>query len=129
MTEKSASFSEGQVGYSEALATWTTRYLDKSGYECVLSLEAENCAQVLTKAEGAIAYLTELKCLPLHPGNHSGHGQEKEPKSDTTTVGKNDGNSGKVFCPIHHIEMTRWTKNGRSWYAHRWDDGWCKGKP
>lgn len=28
MTEKSLGFVEGEVGYSEALATWTTRYLD-----------------------------------------------------------------------------------------------------
>lgn len=129
MTETSVGFVEGQPGYSEALATWTTRYLDPSGFECMLSIQAETGIQVIKKAEGAIAHLTELKCLPLHPRNHNGHGQDTEPKSDTTTEVKNDGNSGKVFCPIHHIEMTRWTKNGRSWYAHRWDDGWCKGKP
>ena len=129
MTEKSLGFVEGEVGYSEALATWTTRYLDPTGFECVLSIQAETGIQVIKKAEGAITHLTELKCLPLQTGNHNGHDKEKEPKSDATVEVKQEPNTGKPVCPIHHIEMTRWTKNGRSWYAHRWDDGWCKGRP
>ena len=129
MTETSVGFVEGQPGYSEALATWTTRYLDPSGFECMLSIQAETGIQVIKKAEGAITHLTELNCLPLHPGNHNGHEQEKEPKSDATVEVKQEPNTGKPICPIHHIEMTRWTKNGRSWYAHRWENGWCKGRP
>ena len=130
MTENNIDLVEGRDGYSEALATWTTRYLDPSGFECMLSLQAETGIQVIKKAEGAIAHLTELKCLPLHPGDHNGNGQENEPKSDTTAVVKNDGNPGKVMCPLHHVPMTRFTKNGHSWYAHRMDNGiWCKGKP
>ena len=129
MTEKSIGLVESEVGYSEALATWTTRYLDPSGFECMLSIQAETGIQVIKKAEGAIVRLTELKCLPLHPGNHNGNGQQEASKSDTSIVVKQDGNPGKVMCPIHHVPMTRWTKNGRSWYAHRWNDGWCKGKP
>ena len=129
MTDKTIGLVEGELGYSEALATWTTRYLDPSGFECILSIQAETGIQVIKKAEGAIVHLTELNCLPLHPGNHNGHDKEKEPKSDVTVEVKQEPNTGKPICPIHHIEMTRWTKNGRSWYAHRWDDGWCKGRP
>jgi len=129
MTEKSVGFVESEVGYSEALATWTTRYLDPSGFECALSLQAETGTQVIKKAEGALVNLTELKCLPLHPGNHNGNGQEKVSKTDATVEVKQQDNSGKTICPIHHIEMTRWSKNGRTWFAHRWQDGWCKGRP
>ena len=132
MTEKNIGLVESEAGfsgYSEALATWTTRYLDPSGFECVLSIQAETGIQVIKKAEGAIAHLIELKCLPLHPGNHNGNGQKEASKSDTTTVVKQDDNSGKVICPVHGVPMQKWTKNGRSWYAHRWDDGWCKGRP
>ena len=33
------------------------------------------------------------------------------------------------WCPIHQVEMTKYSKEGRSWYSHRLDDGtWCKGK-
>jgi len=129
MTDRTVSLSESEVGYSETLATWTTRYVDPSGFECLLSIQAETGSQVIKKAEGAIAYLTELKCLPLHPGNCNGNGQEKASKSDAIVEVKQDGNSGKTICPIHKIEMTRWSKNGRTWFAHRWQDGWCNGKP
>ena len=129
MTEKSVGLVEGEVGYSEALATWTTRYVDPSGFECMLSIQAETGTQVIKKAEGAIVHLTELNCLPLHPGNHNGNGQEKASKSDATIEVKQDVNPGKTICPIHNVEMTRWSKNGRTWYAHRWENGWCKGKP
>ena len=129
MTEKSVGLVEGEVGYSEALATWMTRYLDPSGFECMLSIQAETGTQVIKKAEGAIVHLSEMKCLPLHPGNHNGNGQEKASTSETTVEVKQDDNSGKTICPIHHVEMTRWSKNGRTWYAHRWENGWCKGKP
>ena len=65
MVDKPVSIAEREFGYSEALASWTTRYLDISGFECQLSLEAETGADVLKKAEAAIAYLSESKCIPL----------------------------------------------------------------
>ena len=129
MTDKTIGLVEGELGYSEALATWTTRYLDPSGFECILSIQAETGIQVIKKAEGAITHLTELKCLPLQTGHHNGNGHEQEIKAETNAEVKIEDNPGKHICPIHHIEMTRWTKNGRSWYAHRWDNGWCKGRP
>ena len=130
MAETSVGFVEGQPGYSEALATWTTRYLDPSGFECMLSIQAETGIQVIKKAEGAITHLSELKCLPLQTGHHNGNGHEQEIKAETNAEVKIEDNPGKHICPIHHVEMTRWSKNGRSWYAHRLENGyWCKGKP
>jgi len=32
------------------------------------------------------------------------------------------------WCAVHNVEMTLNTKDGRSWWSHRTDDGWCKGK-
>ena len=33
------------------------------------------------------------------------------------------------WCSIHGLEMTKYSKEGRSWYSHKLDDGtWCKGK-
>jgi hypothetical protein len=31
-------------------------------------------------------------------------------------------------CPVHQVPMRQTTKDGRSWYSHRTDQGWCKGK-
>jgi len=52
---------EGSFGYGEATASWATRYIDPSGFECILSLQAETGAEALKKAESAIAHLTEAK--------------------------------------------------------------------
>jgi hypothetical protein len=120
--------SEQIVGYSETLVTWTTRYIDPSGFECLLSLQAETGAEAMKRAESAIAHLTEAKCIPLQKDSHNGHTGTTEKKPETTVLVKADGNGGNPVCPIHGVEMTKWTKNGRSWHAHRWNDGWCNGK-
>ena len=33
-----------------------------------------------------------------------------------------------TWCAIHQVAMTLTQKNGRSWYSHKTDQGWCKGK-
>jgi hypothetical protein len=30
-------------------------------------------------------------------------------------------------CPVHQVPMRQTTKDGRTWYSHRTDQGWCKG--
>jgi hypothetical protein len=32
------------------------------------------------------------------------------------------------WCAIHQVPMKQTTKNGRSWYSHRTEQGWCKGR-
>ena len=32
------------------------------------------------------------------------------------------------WCQIHNTQMRQTTKNGRSWWSHRTDQGWCQGK-
>jgi hypothetical protein len=32
------------------------------------------------------------------------------------------------FCPVHNVQMQLNQKEGRSWWSHRTDQGWCKGK-
>lgn len=121
--------SEQLIGYSEALATWTTRYVDPSGFECLLSIQAESGSEVLTKAQGALERLSERKCLPHTQGQPNNGNEQKTPEKQATTVQVKQGaNTSKVMCPIHNVEMTLWTKGTRSWYSHRWNDGWCNGK-
>jgi len=120
--------SEQQIGYVEAMASWSTRYLDPLGYECLLSLEGENGSEVLKKAIGALAHLIENDCQPLLSNNHNGHGNGQEEKSTGTVMVNSSGNGKNPTCPIHNIEMTKWSKAGRTWFSHRWNDGWCGGK-
>lgn len=32
------------------------------------------------------------------------------------------------FCPIHGVEMKKFTKGNQTWYSHKTDTGWCNGK-
>ncbi len=127
MTESLANVSEKALGYSEALASWTVRYQDPSGFECQLSLEAETGMELLAKAEAAIARLVELKCLPVHNGNHNTHGTDSQPAPKT--IQKVEGAGSKKLCPVHGIGMQLWQKGTKTWYSHRWEGSWCKGIP
>lgn len=99
-----------------ASATWSVRYLDPSGYECLLSLESASGVEVLHKAQAALTKLSESGCKPLN--NHRLISANEEPAK-----------AEKVFCPIHQVEMRLYEKDGRSWHAHRLEDGtWCRGK-
>ena len=59
----------------------------------------------------------------------AGVGSAPEPKS-----GNGNGHAPAVstdahWCTIHDCAMTRYEKNGRSWYSHRIEGGkWCKGR-
>jgi hypothetical protein len=35
---------------------------------------------------------------------------------------------GKDWCSIHHTRMKQTTKEGRSWFSHKVDGQWCKGR-
>jgi hypothetical protein len=35
---------------------------------------------------------------------------------------------GEGWCSKHGLQMKQTTKNGQSWWSHRTDDGWCKGR-
>lgn len=129
MSAEAGSPLAGSFGYIEATSTWSTRYVDPSGFECLLSIQAETGSEALKKAESAISHLLEAECAPLHKnissGNHKGNGNN----SNATIMVKTDGDGKNPICPIHNIEMQKWSKNGRTWYSHRWEDGWCQGKP
>jgi hypothetical protein len=46
------------------------------------------------------------------------------------TAGNGNGKETEAHtCPVHGVDMKRYEKDGRSWYAHRSDGGsWCNGK-
>lgn len=106
----------------ESSARWSTKYLDPNGFECQFALEAESGIEVLKKAVSAIAYLKESKCMPVSQSTqvfNSNHG-------GTTIIQKADKTG--VMCPIHNVEMRLYEKGNSSWYAHKWNGVWCRGK-
>jgi len=79
MGDSVSSTSDKEFIYTEALAQWSTRYQDPSGFSCQITIEAESGVEVLKKAAGAIAHLIELKCEPLRLGNGSNGNHNSEP--------------------------------------------------
>lgn len=128
MGESTVNGLESAPIYSEALASWSVRYRDPTGFECQLTLEAETGKEVLVKAEAALARLIEAKCEPLHNGNGNHIEPSKEAPTSSRTIQKVEGQGSKKVCPVHHIEMQLWQKGTKTWYSHRWEGSWCKGE-
>jgi len=116
----------------EAPASWNTRYITPEGFECQLTLRGESGLDLLEKVHGAIAHLLKSGCTPVahtfsksHPvttaGGNGHNGSAEQP-------GNGDSHDERSWCPIHQCEMKRWEKNGRVWYSHKVDGGWCSGK-
>ena len=95
--------------FLEAPASWNTRYITPAGFVCQITLRGETGKDLLEKAGVALAYLTEHQYLP------------------DTSFRKNGNGDGKM-CPIHQCEMKKREKDGKTWYSHKTDEGWCYGK-
>lgn len=105
---------------TEAPASWNTRYLTPTGFVCQLTLRGENGKDLLEKANTAIEWLLENDCKPAE----NGYGHSYSNGHSTTEVSKDPA----VVCPIHHVDMRKWERNGNSWYSHKVDGAWCTGK-
>ena len=101
---------------SEAPVSWNVRYTSSQCYDCQLTLRGIDAAEVLTLADQLMAKMGGA-------GVGNGHGSPN---------GKGNGHTkanGLAWCDIHDCAMTRYEKNGRSWYSHRVEGGkWCKGR-
>jgi hypothetical protein len=108
----------------ESPASWNTRYLDPSGFECQLTLRGETGQELLERAQGAINFLLSVGCVPAANGKSTNH------HASTPEQSQPNGNNGndRSFCPIHSCTMRKWEKDGRVWFSHKVGDQWCTGK-
>lgn len=98
---------------SEAPASWNTRYIDPSGFECQITLRSSSGADLLRKAGAALAELIKQGCTPVI-NNHT-NGKTAQPDI--------------MVCEIHNAEMKKHEKDGQVWYSHKLASGeYCKGK-
>jgi hypothetical protein len=114
--------------FPEAPASWNTRYIDSNGFECQITLRGETGSELLEKAALAINYLLQNGCIPYtyyRNGSRQVDSKTDESKKEDVT---SNGKDNLAWCPIHQCEMKRWDKNGRVWYSHKVDGGWCSGK-
>jgi hypothetical protein len=99
-----------EAAFTEAPASWNTRYLTPEGFVCQITLRGENGKDLLDKAGIALSFLLEHGYLPDQKPNHNG---------------KHEGRQ----CPIHGCEMKRYEKDGHTWFSHKLQDGsWCRGR-
>ena len=99
----------------EAPVSWNVRYTSSQGYDCQLTLRGVDAAEVLTLADQLMAKMVEAVVGSGH-GPSNGNGAAPVKPEDVR------------WCSIHDCAMTRYEKNGRSWYSHRIEGGkWCKG--
>lgn len=98
-----------EVQYVEAPASFNVAYCTPDGFSCRLTLRSDNGKDLLEKAGTALTFLIEHGCTP-ETNNH-----------------RNSNVQGKQ-CPIHQCWMKLYQKDGKSWYSHKTDDGWCYGK-
>jgi hypothetical protein len=98
---------------TEAPASWNTKYLDPSGFECQLTLRAASGVELLKRAGVALGALVAAGCTPANGHN----GKAVITREDI-----------KV-CEYHNCEMRSHSKNGETWYSHKLADGtYCKGR-
>jgi hypothetical protein len=117
----------GTTPFPEAIASWNTRYVTVDGFTCQLTLRGDNGKDLLEKADSALAFLRNQGCIPFYGyqkfNDHQDETNQEKAKNQ-------DSNNDPVWCPIHQVEMRRYSKNGKSWYSHKLEDGtWCSGKP
>jgi len=123
---------KSDVLFSEAPASWNTKYLTPEGFECQITLRAETGAELLEKAASAIAHLLKTGCLPAtyrpttRPTPQPRPATESNTNSNGSRLEKDTPNP--AWCPIHQCEMKRWDRNGKVWYSHKVDGQWCTGK-
>ena len=107
---------ESETGFTEAPASWNSKYIHPSGFECQITLRGDTGSELLEKAQNAIDYLLEHDCQPY---TYSRNGY----------TNSTNGNQDKAsWCPIHKVNMRKWEKDGKVWYSHKVDGEWCSGK-
>ena len=96
--------------YTEAPASWNVSYITPEGFVCRITLRGENGKDLLDKASVALAFLMQHGCTPEKRFAGNDKGETKQ-------------------CPIHKCDMRKYEKDGKTWWAHKTDDGaWCNDK-
>ena len=128
MSETNVNLPREEWVTSEGTATWVVRYRDVSGYECQLMLESQTGKDVLAKAQAAISYLQDAGCSPLPFIRHSSNVRPNSSTEELSVTGKEEPNTSAFICLLHGVPMQKYTKGNHSWFAHKWEGKWCKGK-
>jgi hypothetical protein len=84
------------------------------GRQVQLTLRGSAEAEVLARLT------TILRQYPIVPSGNA--------KKGMNTSGETADTGQPGWCQIHRAAMRETTKEGRTWWSHRTDQGWCKGR-
>lgn len=115
--------------YTEAPASFCVKLQSPSGFDCMLTLRGVSGAELLPRAEAALAWATDHGYTPTTNGHNCGGGTGT-PKADAPADVLTD-DAGKRYrvCEAHQARMYEKAGKGGTWYSHQLADGtWCKGK-
>lgn len=119
---------------TEAPASWNTKYVTPDGFVCQLTLRGETGKDLLEKANAALTWLKENGFLPCENNgfrlcnNGSKSDDNIQPIANSHSNNGNNNVHAANWCPIHQCEMKRWEKDGKIWFSHKAESGWCTGK-
>lgn len=127
---------KGNSFVTEAPASWNTKYVTPDGFVCQLTLRGETGKDLLDKANAALAWLKDNGYLPCENNGFRPRTNGSKPQTSAPTNANSNPTNGNGnhtdhpdnICPIHQCEMKRWEKDGKVWYSHKTDNGWCIGK-
>lgn len=109
--------------HSEAPASVNFKGITKGGFTCQWTLRDADELTLMNRQVAFMKILAEGGVVPT--------GVPATAVSVNTPPPQVAGSGGHAenWCSIHGVEMTKWDKEGRSWFSHKADDDtWCKGK-
>jgi hypothetical protein len=91
-----------------------------SGRQVQVTLRGQDEQEVLARLEAVLQRYPQPQPAP----QASSQGQLSPQQHNALAMGK----QVTGVCPIHGVQMQENEKQGRRWWSHRTDQGWCKGK-
>jgi len=93
--------------FTEAPASWNTRYISKQGFECQLTLRADDPMQLLKLANEIMAKMVEAGVKPAGSNGHASNGetaQGEAPLCPTHNKAMKPSKAGGWYCPVKIAE-------------------------
>ena len=108
----------------ESPFSWNVRYLSKALFPCQLTVRSETSDVLLEKIGNVEKWLVASGATPAGPETPAIAAPVVAPS--TQEPAPTDRPLG--WCTTHDVQMTLHNAdNGRSWFSHKVDEGWCRG--
>ncbi len=123
---------EKKIPLPEAPASVNFKAFTAKGYDMMFTLRDTDELVLLERLTKFFSVIEEnYHISPTRKGMDKMYVAQQEAVSQATPLPPVAGSAGHAenWCAIHGVEMTKWDKEGRSWFSHKVDDDtWCKGK-